>query len=552
MADSCSTQRKHLTLKQKIEVIQEAKKNPKLGVRGLCQRFNCGKTQIATVLKEKEQLLALYESNASDKSCKVSLRTRKSDFSEVNEVLYKWYLLACSKNIYPAGPQLVVKAKEIAERLGRGEFKGSNGWLEKWKRKYNIKQLTVSGESGDVSGATVDSWKEQLPEVLQGYAKRDIWNLDETGVFWKALPERGFVQKGRSCKGGKKSKQRFTIAFIANADGGKEKPVVIWKYENPRCFKNLNKSLLPVSYFSQSKVWMTGDILDRILKKINQSLRAQSRFVALLMDNAGCHPPEIKDKYSNVKVVFLPANTTSRLQPLDLGIIKNVKFHYRQLFLQYVLTKIEECDTASQVAESLNVLKAIHFVSEAWEKVKPETICKCFRSAGVLDKDLNVTTCNVGQDDADPFLAVDSEFHLNDLIPQVVSDGACSVDEYLDGDGSLPVCRELSEEHWEEEFLAAACSSEPDSIDDEEDCVAGDVEMEVVEAVPKIDTFKDAMKNLEDVQLFLQNKGFTEEALKVGSVVTTVARLYCSSLVFSKQTTLDSYFSKQSEEQLSD
>ena len=51
--------------------------------------------------------------------------------------------------------------------------------------------------------------------------------------------------------------------------------------------------------------------LCRILKKINQSLRAQSRFVALLMDYAGCHPPEIKDKYSNIKVVFLPANITS-------------------------------------------------------------------------------------------------------------------------------------------------------------------------------------------------------------------------------------------------
>ena len=267
------------------------------------------------------------------------------------------------------------------------------------------------------------------------------------------------------------------------------------------------------------------------------------------MDNAGYHPPEIKDKYSNIKVVFLPENTTSRLQPLDLGIIKNFKFHYRQLFLQYILTKIEECDTASQVAESLNILKAIHFVREAWEKVKPETICKCFRSAGVLDKDLNVTTCNVSQDDADPFLAVDSEFHLHDLIPQVVGDGTCSVDEYLDGDGSLPVCRELSKEHWEEEFLAATCSSEPDPIDDEEeDCGTGDIEMEVVEAVSKIDTFKDAMKNLEDVY----KQRFTEEALKVGSMVTTVAHLYCSSLVFSKQTTLDSYFSKQSEEQLND
>ena len=158
----------------------------------------------------------------------------------------------------------------------------------------------------------------------------------------------------------------------------------------------------------------------------------------------------------------------------------------------------------------------------------------------------------MGQDDADPFLAVGSEFHLHDLIPQVVGDGTCSVDEYLDGDGSLPVCRELSEEHWEEEFLAAACSSEPDPIDDEEDCVMGGVEMEVVEAVPKIDTFKDAISRRCPTTVLLQNKGFTEEALKIGSMVTTVVRLYCSSLVFSKQTTLDSYFSKQSEEQLSD
>jgi len=83
----------------------------------------------------------------------------------------------------------------------------------------------------------------------------------------------------------------------------------LFSFENPRCFKNLKKNLLPVSYFSQSKkAWMTGDILDRILKTINQSLRAQSRFVALLMDNAGCHAPEIKDKYSNIKVIILPAS----------------------------------------------------------------------------------------------------------------------------------------------------------------------------------------------------------------------------------------------------
>ena len=70
--------------------------------------------------------------------------------------------LACSKHIYPGGPQLIEKAKEITERLGKSNFKGSRGWLEKWKLRYNIKQVKICGESGDVHGETIDSWKEKL------------------------------------------------------------------------------------------------------------------------------------------------------------------------------------------------------------------------------------------------------------------------------------------------------------------------------------------------------------------------------------------------------
>ena len=46
--------------------------------------------------------------------------------------------------------------------------------------------MKVSGESGEVSGATVDSWKERLTDILQGYSANDIilWNIDETGCFW--------------------------------------------------------------------------------------------------------------------------------------------------------------------------------------------------------------------------------------------------------------------------------------------------------------------------------------------------------------------------------
>jgi len=54
----------------------------------------------------------------------------------------------------------------------------------KWKKKFTIKQLKICGESGEVQGETVDSWKERLPEIVQEYSKDNIWNMDETWLFF--------------------------------------------------------------------------------------------------------------------------------------------------------------------------------------------------------------------------------------------------------------------------------------------------------------------------------------------------------------------------------
>ena len=86
--------------------------------------------------------------------------------------------------------------------MGISEFKASNGWLHKWKQRYNIKQVSICGESADVQGDTVTSWKERLPEIVSGYAQRDIWNLDD--YFGNLFRIKGLRRKLASAREGRR------------------------------------------------------------------------------------------------------------------------------------------------------------------------------------------------------------------------------------------------------------------------------------------------------------------------------------------------------------
>ena len=155
--------------------------------------------------------------------------------------------------------------------------------------------------------------------------------------------------------------------------------------------------MLPITYYSQAKAWMTGDMLKSILSKLNRQMVSNGHKISLFMDNAACNPEELRTKFSNIHACFRPPPPPLTVQPLDLGIIQNFKVYYRQLFLQYVISKIDECDKASDVVKSVNLLTIIRWVALAWSN----SICKCFRKAGILDTDLDMVSRDA--DDNDPF-----------------------------------------------------------------------------------------------------------------------------------------------------
>ena len=77
--------------------------------------------------------------------------------------------------------------------------------------------------------------------------------------------------------------------------------------------------------------------------------------------------------------------TTSRLQPLDAGIIRNFKVKYRKKVLKFLISKIDNNVKATDTIQEADVLKAISWIKSAWWEVSDQTVIIVFTSV-VLEK----------------------------------------------------------------------------------------------------------------------------------------------------------------------
>ena len=120
------------------------------------------------------------------------------------KALWDWYLSCRNSNIPISGPMLQEGAPLISEKLEITGFSASNGWLESFKKQHGICNMSVAGEEADVGTETVESWCERAREITRGWESENIWNMDETGDFWRGLPGKTLSEKGKRWSGGKK------------------------------------------------------------------------------------------------------------------------------------------------------------------------------------------------------------------------------------------------------------------------------------------------------------------------------------------------------------
>ena len=152
-------------------------------------------------------------------------------------------------------------------------------------------------------------WIENVLEsLLQKYEPWDIYNADETSLFFKLLSDRTMSFDGEQLTGSKltSSKDHLSLMLCASMTStDKHKPVLVGKAVNPACLEKKGLSIvsLGVNYYHNAKGRMTGAVFDLQLSEWNRELYKQKRKIALLFNNA---PGLIVDDYDNIELGSYP------------------------------------------------------------------------------------------------------------------------------------------------------------------------------------------------------------------------------------------------------
>ena len=241
---------------------------------------------------------------------------------------------------------------------------------------------------------------------------------------------------------GKSSKVRLTGLAASNALGEKLPMLVIGKSANPSCFQHIKS--LPCKYTNQAKSWMDSDIFTRWLKELDRTMIVEGRKITMIVDNCPAHP-HVEGPQA-VELIFFPPNTTSKLQPMDQGVIRSLKAKYRSAVVKLYINRIE----SGQELPKISILDAMKFLVQAWNRVTKDTVQNCFKSAGI-SKD---SQADAVEEIDDPFKSLHSDL-----------DELRILEDYTDTDKNLVVTESVLTD--EEEILGQYRKTPNVDVDDD-------------------------------------------------------------------------------------
>ena len=264
----------------------------------------------------------------------------------------------------------------FAKQFGHPDWQGYGSFIHQWIKRYGIVNRATSGSKESAAPLEeLETWKETvLLPTLSRYSPNDIYNGDETALFYKCL-QVSYCFNGDKPAGSAKCKDRLTLLMITNMDGSDHRKLaVIGKAKTPQCLAKKYKMQvqdMAVDWYASKNAWMTGDIHHKVMTKFNDEMRKSNRHILYVCDNASSH--QVRE-YSHIKFLMLPPNATSIMQPIDQGIILSTKRRYKKKLAERYLVCVENNKDANSLLKSPDIVVATNMIAASWRETSATII----------------------------------------------------------------------------------------------------------------------------------------------------------------------------------
>lgn len=339
----------------------------------LAREYKISRSAITFIKKSKKYLikqrsaLIMCQGQTSKKRC------TGVENSPLEQALYEWFLQKKSIGESVTGAMLQEKAIELNKILnGTSNFKGTNGFISKFKKRHNIGSSTVHGER--TANKNVNTFcREFIRYIMDNKIPLDkVYNAKETVLYWKTLPSKTLIiNNEHEALDRESDKNKVTLMVCTNATGSHKLPILIVGDEY-NCFENVRSS--SIIYTRQSNTCIDKQLMltwyqEIFLPEIETVHNSSTEQCLLLLDNAFNYPSleEFNSINEQCQIIYLPSNATS-LIPMDQGVIEKLKRIYKKHFLRVILTA-ETAEDVQKLLKSLDILKCCHLISDAWDEV---------------------------------------------------------------------------------------------------------------------------------------------------------------------------------------
>lgn len=381
------------TVKFKLDCIKWHKENGG-SIRKTAGYHGVDRKRVREWLNMEEELL-LHRHGEEAKKRRINCG-RDILSSEIDEGVLDYLIEKRSRGIPVSNLDLKEKALDIAKGIDDdkvNDFKASDGWLRRWKRRNRVAILRGTSEAQKIPEDYSDQIQSfvsviRKKRIENNYTMYNIGNMDQTMCRFDMAPSStNSLKNQRSVRiattGG--LKRGFTVALCALASGHKRPAYICFKEAKgvvpPRVLASLR---IPANIIvtASTNGWMTGEKMAHWINRVwGPDVDDVRRLI--ILDRARIHTmPATVEEFSRrqTDVTFIPGGCTPLAQPADVSWNAPFKSALRKQWTEWREVEHRTPQGNLKMATRQDV---INWVSFAWTQVSEETIVKSFKCCGI-------------------------------------------------------------------------------------------------------------------------------------------------------------------------